>query len=196
MALRMLVFLGSSREGRMGENVAKCVVRMLKEAEQEVELIDPLTVGGDGHVHQPMHFYSDPNNVPEWMVATNAKIAEANAYVIVTPEYNCGLPPALTSILDNFPPASYRHKPCGIVCYSMGSFGGIRAASFARPFLSELGMVSTPSVCVIPQVVGKFTDEGDCTDERIQNNLEKVVKEITWYGKALEEMKSKVGVPS
>ncbi|XP_068218193.1 FMN-dependent NADPH-azoreductase-like [Palaemon carinicauda] len=196
MSLRMLVFLGSTREGRMGENVAKCVVNLLSEVKHEVELIDPLKIGGDGHVHQPMHFYRDQNDVPEWMIETNNKIVNANAYVIVTPEYNCGLPPALTSVLDNFPPASYRHKPCGIVCYSMGSFGGIRAASFARPFLSELGMVSTPSACVIPQVVGKFSDEGECNDERIKNNLEKVVKEISWYGRAMEEMRSKEGVPS
>ena len=43
---------------------------------------------------------------------------------IVTPEYNCSLPPALTNLLDHFPPASFRHKPATIAAYSMGPWGG------------------------------------------------------------------------
>lgn len=77
-------------------------------------------MAGDGHVHQPLHFRRDPSQVPEWMTSINEKVKQSNAMVVVTPEYNCGLPPALSSIMDQFPPASYRHKPCGIVCYSMG----------------------------------------------------------------------------
>lgn len=196
MSNRLLVFLGSSREGRMGENVAKSVVKLLKEAKQEVELIDPLSLGSDGHVHQPLQFRQDPSQAPDWMLQTNEKIKAASAFIVVTPEYNCALPPALTGMMDNFPPASYRHKPCGIVCYSMGNFGGIRAASFARPFLSELGMVTTPSVCVIPQITGKFDNEGSCLDERIKKNLDKVVAEIIWYGSAINTMKDQAGVPS
>ena len=72
--------------------------------------------------------------------------------MIVTAEYNCSLPPALTNLLDYFPPASFRqisidriftnnikrswlsfrHKPVSIAAYSMGPFGGIRAAQLAR----------------------------------------------------------------
>ena len=43
---------------------------------------------------------------------------------IVTPEYNCSLPPALTNLLDHFPPASFRHKPATIAAYSVGPWGG------------------------------------------------------------------------
>lgn len=77
-------------------------------------------MAGDGHVHQPLHFRQDPSQVPGWMTSINEKIKTSDAMVVVTPEYNCGLPPALSSIMDQFPPASYRHKPCGIVSYSMG----------------------------------------------------------------------------
>ncbi|XP_042232730.1 uncharacterized protein LOC121873301 [Homarus americanus] len=127
--LRLLVFLGSTRDGRLGENVAKSVVNSLKQRNHDVELIDPLTLGSNGHVSQPLHFYKDQSQAPEWMIKTNAKIQAANGLIIVTPEYNCMLPPGLTSMMDQFPPASYRYKPCGIVCYSMGPFGGLRAAA-------------------------------------------------------------------
>ncbi|XP_037778682.1 NADPH azoreductase-like [Penaeus monodon] len=195
MSLRLLVFLGSTREGRMGENVAKCVINMLREKEHQADLVDPLIMQ-DGHIHQPLHFMKNQAEAPEWMKTTHASIQAASGFVIVTPEYNSTLPPALTSIMDHFPPASYRHKPCAIVTYSMGSFGGIRSAAAARPFLAELGLVSLPSVCVIPQVVGKFDSEGVCTDDRIQKNLAKVVSEIQWYAEAMEEKKKVCGVPS
>ena len=46
---------------------------------------------------------------------------EANGFVIVSPEYNATIPPALTNLLDYFPPAvCYRHKPVSIVTYCMG----------------------------------------------------------------------------
>nr|XP_045596203.1 uncharacterized protein LOC123756862 [Procambarus clarkii] len=192
--LRLLVFLGSTREGRQGEKIANYVVKCLQQRSHDVELIDPLKLGSDGHVHQPLHFRRDQSSAPDWMVATNAKIKEANAFVIVTPEYNCALPPALTSTMNQYPPDSYRHKPCAIVCYSMGQFGGVRAAAFARPFLSELGMISTPSVCAIPQVQGKFSDE-ECTDERIKKNLDKLLDEIQWYGAAISQKIKADGIP-
>ncbi|XP_071518769.1 NADPH azoreductase-like [Panulirus ornatus] len=195
-ALRILVFLGSTREGRHGENVAKYVVNVLKNKKHNVELIDPLTLGSDGHVYQPLQFRRDLNEAPEWMLETNSKIKNANALIIVTPEYNCALPPALTSMMDQFPPASYKHRPCAIVCYSMGPFGGIRAASFARPFLSELGLVSVPKVCVVPEVQGKFNDEGQCLDDRVKANMEKLVDEIQWYGSAISNKIKADGVPS
>lgn len=41
--LRFLVFLGSTREGRQGENVAKCVVKTLQAKNHQVDLIGKLT---------------------------------------------------------------------------------------------------------------------------------------------------------
>ena len=52
----------------------------------------------------------DQAAAPQWMLDTHQTIKQADAFVIVTPEYNCALPPALTNMLDYFPPASYRHK--------------------------------------------------------------------------------------
>ena len=95
------------------------------------------------------------------MLDTHQKIKDATGFVIVTAEYNCSLPPALTNLLDHFPLPSYRHKPASIASYSMGSLGGTRAAALARPFLSELGMVTLPSVVLIPTVQNaKIAEDG------------------------------------
>lgn len=57
---------------------------------------------------------------PEWMVDAEKEIKSADAFVIVTPEYNHSLPPALTNMLDHFGSSVYSWKPSGIVCYSAG----------------------------------------------------------------------------
>ena len=112
------------------------------------------------------------------MVETHKVIQESEGFVVVTPEYNCALPPALTNLLDYFPPSSYRHKPASIASYSMGPFGGLRAAALARPFLSELGLVPLPSTLCIPTVQnsGLAEDGLQVDNERIVKNTEKLCK--------------------
>jgi len=58
---------------------------------------------------------------PDWLAAVNNKLKEADAVVVVSAEYNHSIPPALSNMLDHFPPASYAFKPSGIVCYSTGT---------------------------------------------------------------------------
>ena len=57
---------------------------------------------------------------PEWMTKLLCQIEEAHGFVLVSPEYNSTLSPALTNTLDYFPPAAYRHKPVSIITYSLG----------------------------------------------------------------------------
>jgi len=54
------------------------------------------------------------------MIEVDQQIKDCNGMVVVTPEYNATLPPALTAFMDNFSPASYCHKPAALACYSMG----------------------------------------------------------------------------
>ena len=93
------------------------------------------------HVIYFQHKSQDQSAAPQWMLDTHKIIQvgihlssssssviltcqESDGFLIVTPEYNCSLPPALTNLLDHFPPASFRHKPASIAAYSMGPFGG------------------------------------------------------------------------
>ncbi len=69
---------------------------------------------------KPLNFYTDENEAPEWLRAANQKIVEADAFVVVSGEYNSSIPPALTNMLDHFPPASYSRRPALIVTYSPG----------------------------------------------------------------------------
>merc|ERR1719228_2228194 len=134
-------------------------MKQLTKMGAEPSLLDPKVINAP-IITQPMHFMSD--------------------------EYNSTLPPGLTNILDYFPLNIYRHKPASIVTYSMGPFGGARAQAMARPFLSELGMVTLPSVVALPQVQNAgIAEDGETENERILKSTEKVVKELVWYINAI-----------
>ena len=69
---------------------------------------------------QPLHFMPDQSIAPAWMTDTLDKIKESAGFVIVSAEYNCSIPPALTNLLNHFPLSAYRHKPVSIMTYSRG----------------------------------------------------------------------------
>ena len=74
-----------------------------------------------GPLKKAFHFYAKPTDAPEWMQEAYEKITKADGYIIVTPEYNGGIPAALSNMLDHFSPWAYRHRPAGILTYSIGS---------------------------------------------------------------------------
>ena len=67
----------------------------------------------------PLH-YRKEGDIPTVLSESNKKIQDADAVVLVSPEYNRTAPPALTNFLDHFPPNSYSFKPAAIITYSMG----------------------------------------------------------------------------
>ncbi|ODM93600.1 NAD(P)H-dependent FMN reductase C4B3.06c [Orchesella cincta] len=195
MPSKILIFLGSVRPARLVERIGIAVKNIVTTEGMEPEIIDPAELPFE-IVKVPMHFMVEPEKeAPEWMLETNKKIQNADGYIIVCPEYNCVIPPALCNMLDHFPPSSFRHRPCGIVTYSAGTYGGIRVATILRPFVSELGMVSVPAYVAIPTAQLSIEADGTCSSERISNNLTKLVKEVEWYASALQNHKANVPPP-
>src|SRR5690348_15852556 len=82
-----------------------------------------------------------------------------DGFLIVSAEYNHGVPPALKNLLDHFL-EEYFWRPSGIVCYSAGRFGGVRAAMQLRMTLAELGMPSIPSILPIPRIGETIGEDG------------------------------------
>ena len=117
----------------------------------------------------------------------------ADGFLIVSGEYNHGIPPALKNLLDHFL-EEYFFRPSGIVSYSGGSFGGVRAAMQLRMILAELGMPSIPSTFPIPRVQDAFTDDGTPNDPAMERRVGRFLDEFCWYASALKEARAK-GVP-
>ncbi|CAG0878906.1 unnamed protein product [Cyprideis torosa] len=198
MSANIVVFLGSQRDGRNAIRVGKVVERCLKKSsELEVTVLDP-TDYNVPVVKQPLHFMSDASQAPSWMLEVNTIILNADGYVVVTPEYNCAVSPALSNFMDHFPPSIFKHKPCSIVTYSLGIYGGIRAATLARPHLSEFGMVTLPTQVSIPKVTSHLNDQGEPIGdegEKVCSKLQKVADEVTWYTLGLKKLKTEQPPP-
>ena len=122
-------------------------------------------------------------------------IEAADAFVVITAEYNHSMPPALTNLMDHFPIKAYKYRPTGIVSYSAGSFGGVRASVQVRAFMGELGSPTVGTTLPIPVIQNALSPEGNVLNDRVDDNAEKVIKDLSWYAEALKKHRDTVGLP-
>jgi len=189
----VILFLGSIRPNRMVDRVLNFVKAEVEAKGFNVTIFDPLEMNFE-LLKVPLHFYPK-DQAPAWLVEANEKIQKADAFLLISSEYNIGIPPALSNMLDHFPPTSFRHRPCGVVTYSMGSFGGIRVMSSIYQMINEFGMLCLPTNLNIPTVHTSITSEGKCSEERLSTKLTKLVDDLVWYTDAFANHKKQIPVP-
>nr|XP_011418842.1 uncharacterized protein LOC105322022 [Crassostrea gigas] len=194
--LKVLLILGSIRDGRQGLRVAKFMRRKLEERNFDVKFFDPVEMKFP-LITQPVHFYGpERKGAPAILVENEKFVKDADAYVIVSAEYNHNVPPALTNLLDAFPCSAYSYKPSGLVCYSMGQFGGMRAAMALRAITGELGCLSVSNIFGIPTVQNAFDEEGNPKNDHMESGAKKMLDQLEWMATAMKNHREKVGVPS
>lgn len=181
--LNIAVIYGSVRPARLGIRAARFMAGQCRSRGHGVELIDPLRYPLP-LLERKFKDYPD-GEAPEAMARVAAHLEAADAFVIVAGEYNHTVPPALSNLLDHFLDEYFR-KPSGIVCYSAGSFGGVRAAMTLRAMLAELGTSSIPSLFPIPQVHRNFDEQGVPADERMHERAARFLDELEWYAHAMK----------
>lgn len=188
MGLNIAVIYGSVRGARQGIKAARFVARKLDEREHNTTLVDPK--------NYPLPFLDrmykeyQPGTAPDAMVAVAEILTKADAFVIVSAEYNHGEPAALKNLLDHFQ-QEYLYKPSGIVTYSAGPFGGVRALVTLRAILAELGTPSIPSAFPISHVGDAFDAEGNPNDDAYERRAGKFLDELEWYAHALKHAREK-----
>lgn len=182
---------GSVRSARKGIIAARYVVGRLEERGHAVTLFDAqqLELPLLDKMHKEYPEGEAPAPLP-WMAE---RIAEADAFVVVTGEYNHGPPPGLSNLLDYFL-EEWLWRPSAIVSYSAGSFGGVRAAVHLRTVLAELGMPAIPSALVVPKIGQAFDDAGAPTDPRMDRRAARFLDELEWFARAFARERAD-GVP-
>lgn len=188
MSLRVVVFYGSVRTARQGIRAARFIVSQCRERGYHVDLIDPLEYRLP--LLDKMYKEYAPDTAPAVLQRLAVLIKPADAYIVVSGEYNHTIPPALSNLLDHFL-EEYFWKPSAIVCYSAGSFGGVRAAMTLRAMLAELGMSSIPSLFPVPRVQSAFDEEGRPHDDGWYERAGKFFAELEWYAHALKTAREK-----
>ena len=135
----------------------------------------------------------EKGQAPEVLERLATRIRAADAFIIVSGEYNHSIPPALSNLLDHFL-EEYFWRPSAIVCYSAGAFGGVRAAMQLRAMLCELGTPSIPSLLPVPRVQDAFDEEGHPREEIYHQRKARFLSELEWYARALKTARL-AGVP-
>jgi len=185
-ALTIPVILGSVRRDRMGIRAARLVMDGLSARGHEPVLVDALEL--QLPLLDRMYKEFAPGEAPEALERLAALYRRADGFLVVSGEYNHGIPPALKNLLDHFL-EEYFWRPSGIVCYSAGAFGGVRAAMQLRMSLAEMGMPSVPSLLPIPRI-GETLAEDGAGDERIARSRDRFLDEFLWYAEALKPAKA------
>lgn len=189
--LNLLVIYGSVRSARQGIKAARFIVETCKNRGHNVSLIDPAE--DRLPLLDRMYKEFEPGQASEVLNRLASQIKGADAFIIVTGEYNHSIPPALLNLLDHFL-EEYFWRPSAIVSYSAGAFGGVRAADHLRAVLCELGMPSIPSSLPVSRVQNAFDDKGHPLDEDYPKRAARFLDELEWYANALKAARRE-GVP-
>src|SRR4051812_2842265 len=189
--LELLVIYGSVRRHRQGIKAARFILGECAARGHRVTLIDPMEE--QLPLLDRMYKEFEPGQAPEALSRLAGRIKAADAFIIVSGEYNHSIPPALSNLLDHFL-EEYFWRPSAIVCYSAGPFGGVRAAMQLRAMLCELGTPSIPSLLPVPSVQDAFDDEGRPRDDAYHRRAGRFLDELEWYANAMKAAR-RAGVP-
>jgi len=193
--LQILVLYGSVRTERKGIRAARYITRQLSERGHEVTLVDPADL--DLPLLDRMYKEYDEGEAPAVLAELAADIQRADAFVMVTGEYNHLPPPALLNTIDYFL-ESWFWRPSAIVSYSAGRTSGVRAASHLRDLLAEIGTVSLPRALAYGQVGSVFSEDGTPSEEhadRFAKGFARFADELEWYARALRAARAE-GLPT
>ena len=189
--LNLLVIYGSVRRNRQGIKAARFIRNECASRGHSATLIDPMEE--QLPLLDQMYKEYPAGGAPEGLERLAGRIKGADAFIIVSGEYNHSIPPALSNLLDHFL-EEYFWRPSAIVCYSASAFGGVRAAMQLRAMLCELGMPSIPSIFPVPRVQDTFDDAGTPLDSAYPGRASKFFDELEWYARALKTARE-AGVP-
>jgi NAD(P)H-dependent FMN reductase len=181
------VLLGSVRSDRVGERVAKWVIKQLEARSHEAVLVDPAKLELPLLDRMWKEIKNDDSPKHAALKAKLKPLADlyqrADGFAIVSAEYNHTAPPALTNLIDYFL-EEYFYRPSAIVCYSATPFGGVRAAIGLRSLLAEVGMGSIPSLQPVPAAGDAISEEGIALTQQLAEKSGKFYDEFDWYMRA------------
>jgi NAD(P)H-dependent FMN reductase len=196
---KLQIIVGSTRPGRAADQVTPWVIdRTRAHGGFDVEVLDlrdwPLPIfaehwGSIGDFNDPT--YSAPI-VRRW----NRKIKEADAYLVITPEYNHSVPGVLKNALDSvFVSFAFRNKPLVAVGYSGGISGGVRAIEHLAQIAIEAEMVPLRTAVVIPQVAEAFDKAGTPVNPVAEVSLGIALDDLEWWTEVLKAARAKGQLP-
>lgn len=173
--MKIEIISGSPRVNSVTKRVALHLSKTLSETTtHEIGLIDLQ----DWSLPSLQSVFTSIEHTPDEFKPLSKRIFEADAFILVSPEYNGSYSPALKNLLDHFP--KQHRKPFGIVTASPGPMGGMRAAQQLLLLVPALFGLASPYLLVVPAVDKKFNAQGGLIEENFQNSVHNFITEYLW----------------
>ncbi|WGV27204.1 NADPH-dependent FMN reductase [Halotia branconii] len=192
MNFKTLVFYGSYRSDRQGIKAARFIIDQLKQRNHEVIFVDAKEY--DFSILDRMYKEYDQGQAPAKMEELADHIRTADGFVVIAGEYNHSIQPGLSNLMDHYL-EEYFFRPAGIVSYSAGGFGGVRAAIQLRAFLSEMGMSTISSIFSISKIGNSLDEAGTAQEATLTKRVSQFLDELEWYEEALQRQRKEKGTP-
>ncbi|HEY2857817.1 MAG TPA: NAD(P)H-dependent oxidoreductase [Terracidiphilus sp.] len=166
--IKVAIIYGSTRPGRFCDTVVRWTVERVSAGGHFLaDVIDPAQPGAPGE-----------------NASIRQQLAEADAFIVVTPEYNHGYPAPLKALIDASG-KEWQAKPVAFVSYG-GISGGLRAVEQLRLVFAELHTVTVRDSVSFAGAWEQFNAEGSLLNpERPQRSMEAMLERLAWWAAAL-----------
>ena len=170
--MKILAFAGSLREGSWNKKLLRLAAEVLTNMGHEVEIYDlaPLPL-----INEDLEKEGPPPEV----AAFRARVEQADAVLIATPENNHSVPAVTKNAVDwlSRPPRNLlKGKVVAIIGATIGHFGTVNAQRELRWVLARLEAFAVPAPWLLVTYAAKSFDEnGRLTEERYTKTLDKLM---------------------
>lgn len=184
--MKILAFGGSFRKDSFSKIVLK-ETKYLLPSDADIKIFD---IKGIPFFNQDLE-----QDLPKNVIKFKLKIKNADAILIVTPEYNYSMPGFLKNAIDwasrPISDNSFNEKPVAIISSSTGMLGGSRAQYHLRQsfvFLNSY-VLNKPEV-MIPFVDQKIYNNR-LKDEKTKEKIKEILKALVKFASEIKKMKNK-----
>lgn len=184
--LHIAVLVGSTREGRFAPVVSGWLARRLADrADLTADVVDlaehelPVVMPAFGAPPKPGDVAA--------LAGVSPRLASADAFVVVTPEYNHSYPASLKNAID-WHGAEWHGKPVGFVSYG-GVSGGLRAVEHLRLVFAELNATTIRETVSFAGAWERFGADGEPGAEA-EKALTAFLDQLVWWGLSLREARA------
>lgn len=185
--MRIEIISGSPRINSVTRRVALHLQNQLSQCtHHEIGLIEMK----DWDLPMVQTVFTSVDNTPDQWKPLSERMFAADAFILVSPEYNGSYSPAMKNMLDHFP--KQHHKPFGIVTASPGATGGMRAAQQMLLLSLALFGIPSPYMLIVPAIEKRFDKSGNLVEETFQHNVHNFISEFLWLAENL--VKEKIAI--
>ncbi len=184
--LRVAIIIGSTRRGRFGPTVAGWfAARARRRGDLDVDLVDL----AQADLPQTLTDHEEP--VPARVRALSPRLTAADAFAVVTPEYNRSFPAPLKTAIDWYH-EEWQAKPVTFVAYGRDS-GGLHAVDQLRQVFTEVHAVAIRDVITLPRYWDLFAADGTWPKATAECNAAATtaLDRLVWWAGALRDARAR-----